>query len=466
MPIQSVNPATEQVIATFSPHTPQQIEAALDGAVKVFASWRKTAFAERARPMRAAGAYLRANKTRLAAMATAEMGKTIGEADAEVEKCAWNCDYYAENAEAFLKPRHIASTATESYVQYEPLGTLLAIMPWNFPFWQAFRAACPAMMAGNAVILKHASNVSQCALAIEEAFRAAGFPSGLFRTLLVPGAAIEPLIGDSRIHAVTITRADSTGSRVAELSGKSLKKTVMELGGSDPFIVLRDADLEQAAAVGARARNQNAGQSCIAAKRFIVEEAVAADFERLFVKAVRDLKVGDPMDRSVNIGPLARGDLRDELHSQVKRALDVGAKLLLGGEPPKGKGYFYEPTILTNVTPGMSVFREETFGPVAAIAKAKDAAEAVRLANDSVFGRGAALWTREIARAKELSRSIESGQVFINGMVASDPRLPFGGVKRSGYGRELSDVGIREFVNIQTLWIGPAVAPPPKIASE
>ncbi len=466
MPIQSINPATEQVIATFEAFTPQQIENALNRATKTFAAWRRTSFAERAKPMRAAAVYLRANKTRLGALATAEMGKTIGEAEAEVEKCAWNCDFYAENAEAFLKPRHIASTATESYVQYEPLGTLLAIMPWNFPFWQAFRAACPAMMAGNAVILKHASNVSQCALAIEEAFRAAGFPGGLFQTLLVPGAAIEPLIGDDRIHAVTITGADSTGSRVAELSGKHLKKTVMELGGSDPFIVLRDADLEQAATIGARARNQNAGQSCIAAKRFIVEEAAAADFERLFVKAVRDLKVGDPMDRTVNVGPLARGDLRDELDSQVRRTLDVGAKLLLGGKPKAGKGFFYEPTIFTNVTPKMPVFKEETFGPVAAIIKAKDAQEAVRLANDSVFGLGAALWTKDIARAKELTRHIESGQVFINGMVASDPRLPFGGVKRSGYGRELSDLGIREFVNIQTVWIGPAIAPPLKIASE
>src|SRR5207245_1489211 len=342
-----------------------------------------------------------------------------------------------------------------------PLGVILAVMPSNFPFWQVIRFAAPALMAGNAAVVKHASNVPQSALAIEDAFRDAGFPEGLVRTVLVPGGAIEPIIADPRIRAVTLTGSSDTGSRIAELAGRELKKTVLELGGSDPYIVLADADVEAAAKTGARARNQNNGQSCIAAKRFIAQRAVAKDFERLFAKAVEDLVVGDPMDPKTQIGPLARRDLLEALERQVNESVRMGARILTGGERLSGRGFFYRPTVLTDVTPNMPVFREETFGPVAAVLRVRDAEEAVRAANDSPYGLGASLWTRDAARGDQLARRIESGSVFINGMVASDPRLPFGGIKRSGYGRELSAFGIREFTNVQTIWIGPAEAQAP-----
>ncbi len=466
MAIESINPATEEVLATFQEFTPEQTERALAEADAAFKQWRETSFAERGRLVRRAGALLRERKARYAGLITAEMGKPITEAEAEVEKCAWNCDFYAEHAEGFLTDEPVSTNARESYVAYEPLGVILAVMPWNFPFWQVFRFAAPALMAGNTAVLKHASNVPQCALAIEEVFRDAGFPAGAFRTLLIPGAAVEPVIDDRRVRAVTLTGSDITGEKVAAASGRALKKTVLELGGSDPFIVLADADLDAAAETAARARYQNAGQSCIAAKRFIVETAVADAFEQKFAAAVKQLKVGDPMDRSTNVGPMARGDLRDDLDRQVRASVATGARVVAGGAAISGRGYFYEPTILTGVTPEMPAFREETFGPVAAVIVAKDENEAVAMANDSDFGLGAALWTRDIDRARHLARRIESGSVFINGMVASDPRLPFGGVKRSGYGRELSAFGIREFVNIQTVWVGPATAPAAAPAKE
>src|SRR2546427_5727181 len=338
----------------------------------------------------------------------------------------------------------------------QALGVVLAVMPWNFPFWQVIRFAAPALMAGNSAVLKHASNVPQCALAIEEAFRDAGFPQGLLRTVLVSGGGMEPIIADSRIRAVTLTGSSETGSRIAELAGRALKKTVLELGGSDPFIVLADADLDAAAVTGVRARNQNAGQSCIAAKRFITEHTVADEFERLFARAVEDLVVGDPMDARTQVGPLARQDLRETLERQVDASVRMGARVLTGGERVAGRGFFYRPTVLTDVTEAMPVFKEETFGPVAAVLSVRDADEAVRVANDSPYGLGASLWTTDAALGERLAHRIEAGSVFVNGMVASDPRLPFGGVKRSGYGRELSVFGIREFTNIQTLWIGPA----------
>ena len=467
MVMESLNPATEEVMATFEEFTPQQIEAALASAEATFRRWRRTGFAERSALMREAARYLRANKERFGLLITREMGKPIVEAEAEVEKCAWNCDFYADNAERFLADEDVATNARKSYVAYTPLGVILAVMPWNFPFWQVFRFAAPTLMAGNTAVLKHASNVPQCALAIEEVFREAGFPDGAFKTLLVPGSGVDPIIEDDRIKAVTLTGSDITGTKVAAASGRALKKTVMELGGSDPFIVLADADLEQAATTAARARNQNTGQSCIAAKRFIVVEEVAEQFERLFTQAVAGLKVGDPAQRETQVGPLARGDLREDLERQVQASLELGARLAVGGKRVDGRGYFYEPTVLTSVNDQMPAFREETFGPAAAVIRARDPEEAVALANDSQFGLGASLWTKDVDLGQRLARDIESGSVFLNGMVASDPRLPFGGVKRSGYGRELAALGIREFMNIQTIWVGPAVdAAPTKPAIE
>ena len=388
------------------------------------------------------------------------MGKSISEAVAEVEKCALNCDFYADNAEQFLADDHIKSNATESYVSFQPLGVILALMPWNFPYWQVFRFAAPALMAGNTAVLKHASNVSRVALDIERIFRESGLPEGAFKTVLVPGAETRSLIEDRRVAAVTLTGSEAAGIAVASTSGGVLKKNVLELGGSDAFIVLADADLAAAAQTAARARFQNTGQSCIAAKRFIVVESVAQEFERKFVEAAAKLRVGDPLDAQTQVGPMARGDLRDALQQQVRDSIALGAQVLLGGKPRDGKGYYYEPTIITNVTPEMPIFREETFGPVAAVIRARDTEHAIELANDSDFGLGGNLWTSNIELARKLARRIESGNVFINGMTASDPRLPFGGVKRSGYGRELSSFGIREFVNIQTVWIGPMVDKP------
>src|SRR5207245_9282527 len=435
--ITSLNPATEEVLATFDPYTPDEIEEAVAEAQASFLDWRERTIAEREPFMRKLGALLRERADRYGRLSTIEMGKPIAEAKAEIEKCAWACDHFAENAKRYLADERIPSTARQSLVAFEPLGVVLAVMPWNFPFWQVVRFAAPALMAGNAAVVKHASNVPQCALAIEEAFRDAGFPQGLLRTVLVSGSAIEPIIADDRIRAVTLTGSSETGSRIAELAGRALKKTVLELGGSDPFIILADADLDVAAATAVRARNQNNGQSCIAAKRFIVAEPVAADFERRFAKGVEDLGVGDPMDPKTQIGPLARRDLLDTLERQVDESVRAGARVLTGGERLSGKGYFFRPTVLTNVRRDMPAFREETFGPVAAVVRVRDADEAVRVANDSAYGLGAAIWTRDAALGERLARRLESGRVIVKGMVASDPRLPFGGIKRSGYGRDL-----------------------------
>ena len=465
MPIQSINPATEEVLNTFQPYSDAQIDSALSEARTAFLQWRDTSFAERGELFHKMANYLRERKEHLGRLATLEMGKPISEAVAEIEKCAWNCDFYADNAEKFLADEPVASSATSSYVEFQPLGVVLALMPWNYPFWQVIRFAAPALMAGNTAVLKHASNVSMCALEIEHIFKACGFPQGIFRTVLVPGAETGRLIADKRIAAVTLTGSDVAGVSVAAASGQVLKKNVLELGGSDAFIVLEDADLDAAAQMAVRARFQNTGQSCIAAKRFIVVESVAAAFADKFVAAASQLKMGDPMSGDTQVGPVARGDLRDALDKQVADSVKMGARVLLGGKPAAGKGYFYEPTILSNVTPDMPVFREETFGPAAAVITARDADHAVELANDSDFGLGGNLWTRDIERGRAIARHLESGGVFINGMTASDPRLPFGGVKRSGYGRELSSFGIREFVNIQTIWIGPTVAPQPAQAA-
>ncbi len=409
--------------------------------------------------MRKMAVMLRERKDRYAALMTGEMGKPITEALAEIEKCAWTCDFYAENAERFLADEPVPTNAGRSLVAYEPLGVVLAVMPWNYPFWQVVRFAAPALMAGNGVVLKHASNVPQCALAIEEAFRDAGFPAGLFRTVLLAGGAAEPLIADERVRAVTLTGSSDTGARIAEVAGRHLKKVVLELGGSDPFVVLADADLDAAAQTGARARAQNAGQSCIAAKRFIVTGEVADIFERKLAAALSALRVGDPKDPKTQVGPLARADLRDALERQVRDSVRMGARVVTGGKRSDRRGFFYEPTLLADVTPEMPVVAEETFGPVAALLRARDTDDAIAIANATPYGLGASLWTRDLALADALARRIGSGSVFVNSMVFSDPRLPFGGTKRSGYGRELSGHGIREFVNVKTIWMGPATGP-------
>ena len=453
--IETQNPATGETIQRYEPHDKPAVDARLDAAVAAQRRWRETSFDERGERLRAAAQYLREHKSELAELATREMGKPIAEAQAEVEKCAASCDWFAANAQRLLANEEIASSATRSYVAFRPLGVLLAIMPWNFPYWQVFRAAAPALMAGNVIVLKHAANVTGVALKIEEIFRASGFTEGAFTTLLVGSKAMEPIVLDDRVAAVTLTGSEGAGSSVGAAAGKAIKKTVLELGGSDYFIVLADADLEQAAEIGVKARFQNTGQSCIAAKRFIVEDAVYDRYAELFVAKTRALKVGDPMERDTKIGPMARADLRDELVAQVRDTVAAGATLLTGGEPLDGAGAFFAPTVVGDVKPGMRMAVEETFGPAAALMRARDAAHAVELANDSRFGLGGNLWTRDVAAAEALAARLESGNCFINGMTASDPRLPFGGVKKSGVGRELSEFGIREFVNVQTVWIGP-----------
>jgi succinate-semialdehyde dehydrogenase/glutarate-semialdehyde dehydrogenase len=454
--ITAVNPATEEVVARFDAFGPAEVGMAIAEAQEAFLAWREIPAAERASRLKALGKVLRDRADRYARLITIEMGKPISEARAEIEKCAWACDHYAAEGERYLADEVIATNARRSLVAFEPLGVVLAVMPWNFPFWQVIRFAAPAFAAGNAAILKHASNVPQCALALEEAVRDAGFPRGLLRSVLVAGGAIEPVIADDRIRAVTLTGSSDTGSRIAELAGRALKKTVLELGGSDPYVVLADADLDTAAKTGARARAQNAGQSCIAAKRFIVEERAADEFEKRFARAVEELVVGDPIEPKTQVGPLARSDLLETLERQVRDSVRMGARVLTGGERIGGRGFFYAPTVLAGVTPEMPVFQEETFGPVAAVLRVSDEDAAIDTANASAYGLGASLWTRDPARGERLARRIESGSVFVNGMVASDPRLPFGGVKRSGYGRELDGFGIREFTNIKTIWIGPA----------
>ncbi len=453
MTIQSLNPATAEVLETFEETSARQIDDILTRAQAAFTAWRAQPFSHRAALMRAAGQELRARKSEYALTMTREMGKPIVQAEAEVEKCATTCDYYAEHAETFLAAEPRDTDASRSYVRFDPLGVVLAVMPWNFPFWQVFRFAAPALMAGNAAVLKHASNVPRCALWIEEIFRHAGFPEHLFRTVLVDSKAVRGLIADPRIAAVTLTGSEPAGRAVAEQAGHEIKKTVLELGGSDPFIVLADAEVDKAAQAAAEARLINSGQSCIAAKRFIVVETVADRFLERFKAELASRRMGDPLDRDTQVGPQARVDLRDQLHRQVEESIKRGARRLLGGEVPRGRGAFYPPTLLAAVDKGMPAFDEETFGPVAAVIRAKDEADAIRLANDSTFGLGAALWTRDRSRAERLAAQIEAGAVFVNGVVKSDPRLPFGGVKRSGYGRELSEYGIREFVNIKSVWI-------------
>ena len=454
MVIVTVNPATGRSLEAYPDMTADELRDILDRAEAEFRAWRHTAFGTRQELMDEAAAVLRMRREELAALMAAEMGKPLAQGRAEVEKCAWVCEYYAEHAERFLADEAAASDAARSFVAFRPLGVVLAVMPWNFPLWQVFRFAAPALMAGNAGVLKHSSNVMGCALAIEDVFRAAGFPGGLFRTLVIGSARVREVIEAPQVRAVTLTGSGPAGRAVAAAAGAVLKKSVLELGGSDPYVVLEDADLESAVQACVDSRLINSGQSCIAAKRFIVVEQVRNRFEELFVELMRAKRMGDPFDERVDVGPQARQDLRDELHKQVEASIDRGARVLLGGTVPPGPGAFYPPTVLTEVRPGMPAYDEELFGPVAAIVGASDETDAVRIANDSVFGLGAAVFTQDVARGERLARDeLEAGACFVNAFVKSDPRLPFGGIKESGYGRELAAFGIREFVNIKTVWV-------------
>jgi succinate-semialdehyde dehydrogenase/glutarate-semialdehyde dehydrogenase len=449
-----VNPATGEKLREYPETTPREARAAIEAAHAAFQKWRRASFAERARPMREAARLLRARAAEYAVRMAEEMGKPVRDGRAEVEKSASACDYYAEHAERFLAPETIPTDALRSFVTYTPLGVILAVMPWNFPFWQVFRFAAPALMAGNAGVLKHAANVPGCALAIEELFRDAGFPENLFRSVLVPGRKVRALVRHPLVAAVTLTGSTEAGRSVAKAAGEALKKTVLELGGSDPYLVLGDADLDGAVRTCVTSRLTNAGQSCIAAKRFIVVEPLRRAFEAGCVERMRAVVMGDPLREETGIGPQARRELRDELHAQVRRSVEAGARLLLGGEIPPGPGAFYPPTVLTDVRRGMPACDEEIFGPVAAILPVRDEAEAVALANDSPFGLGAAVFTADRARGERLAaEELDAGLCFVNALVRSDPRLPFGGIKASGFGRELSHHGIREFVNVKTVYV-------------
>jgi succinate-semialdehyde dehydrogenase/glutarate-semialdehyde dehydrogenase len=456
----TVNPATGEPISVFTPFTAAEVDQAVREANRAQLEWRDTTFDERATLTQTAADVLTARRAELAKLITQEMGKPIAQAEAEIDKCALTCRFYADRAAEFLADQPVSTPATNSQVSYEPLGIVLAVMPWNFPFWQVIRFAAPALMAGNAVLLKHSPNVTQCALTIQDVFQEAGFPDGLFGTMLIAESQVPAetarLIDNPLISAVTLTGSSRAGAAIGAAAGRALKKCVLELGGSDPFIVLADADLPVTARMAASSRFLNAGQSCIAAKRFIVDENVADEFERLFVQAVADLRVGDPTDPAVDVGPMARADLMDALDRQVQESVRRGAHVLLGGERLPGPGNYFAPTVLTDVTTDMPVFIEETFGPVAPLIRARDADHAVELANQTTFGLGASVWTRDLDRGQRLGRQIQSGALFINSVVTSDPRLPFGGTKRSGYGRELAAEGIREFTNVRTLWMDSA----------
>ena len=454
MAIASINPATGETLKTFSALSATQIEEKLQLAAETFRTYCRTSFADRSRMMQRAAEILEGEKHELGRVMTTEMGKPIKAAVSEAEKCAWVCRYYAENAERHLADEVVKTNAQKSYVHFQPLGPVLAVMPWNFPFWQVFRFAAPALMAGNVGLLKHASNVPQCALAIEEIFRRAGFPTGAFQTLLIGSDAVEQILNDSRVVAATLTGSEPAGSSVASIAGKQIKKTVLELGGSDPFIVMPSANLDEAVTTAVKARTINNGQSCIAAKRFIVASEIYEEFERKFVTQMQALTIGDPMEESIEIGPLATPQIVKDLEEQIKKAVAAGARVLTGGKRLDRAGNFFEPTVLVNVDIEAPVSCEEIFGPVAMLFRVADIDEAIRIANATPFGLGSAAWTNDAREQAKFIDELEAGAVFINGMVASDPRLPFGGVKHSGYGRELAEFGIREFVNIKTVWVG------------
>jgi succinate-semialdehyde dehydrogenase / glutarate-semialdehyde dehydrogenase len=453
MPITSTNPATGKTIKNMEPHGAAEIDAALERGATAFEKHRRTPFAERAEKLRKTAEILEKTRHSLATIITTEMGKLLRDAVSEIDKCARCCRFYAENGEQFLREQIVVSDAELTSIRYQPLGIVLAIMPWNFPFWQVFRFAVPALMAGNVGLLKHASNVPQCALAIERIFRDAGFAEGVFQALLIENDAVEALIRDARVKAVTLTGSDRAGSAVAANAGRELKKCVLELGGSDPFIVMPSADLDAAISTGIKARMVNSGQSCIAAKRFLLADAIYDEFVARFVSEMQKLKLGDPVDEATQVAPLASEHILRGVDDQVQKSIAGGAKLLCGGKRAERAGYFYEPTVLTGITKTAPAYREEVFGPVASIFRVRDREEAVALANDSPFGLGASVWSDDGDEQEFFAREIECGMVFINAMVASDPRLPFGGVKRSGYGRELGAEGIREFTNIKTVYL-------------
>ncbi len=451
MPLISKNPYTQEVVKTYPELTDDEIESKLEISKNAFEIWKNTSFEERASLMKKVGEILRKNARKYGEMMTLEMGKPIKQAVAESEKCAWVCDYYAQNSENILTLEYINTGVTESFVRFDPIGPILAIMPWNYPFWQVFRFLAPALMAGNVGLLKHASNVPGCALLIEEILIEAGFPKGVFQILLVGSSKVEQIIEDERIKATTLTGSESAGRSVASISGKNIKKTVMELGGSDPYIVLSDADIDEAVNVGVIARLQNVGQTCIAAKRFIIEESIYDEFLDKFKIAFEAQKIGNPMEEDTVIGPMyAESGLKD-IENQVILATSNGAKVITGGQRIEGQGFFYPPTILTDISKSNPIYYEELFGPVAMVFKVSDENEAIKVANDSPFGLGASLWTQDLEKGKKLAKEIEAGCVFINGQVKSDPRLPFGGIKNSGFGRELGSYGIKEFVNIKTV---------------
>ncbi len=454
MPLRSVNPATGETVNEYDETPPAEVTRALARAHAAFLASRETTFASRAETMRRAAARLRQGREGMARLMALEMGKPLAQGRSEIDKCAWVCEHYADNAEGLLAPEPVTTDATRSYVAFAPLGVVLAVMPWNFPFWQVLRFAVPALMAGNAAVLKHASNVPGCSVAIAEVFASAGLAPGLFTSLLVGSDRVPALIDAPEVRAVTLTGSTPAGRAVAGQAGQALKKTVLELGGSDPYLVLEDADLELAAETCVTSRLINSGQSCIAAKRFVVVEPVRSAFEEMFVEKMKKKRAGDPLDEASEVGPLARKDLRDDLHGQVHRSVMAGARVLCGGAIPPGPGAFYPPTVLTDVHEGCPAYDEETFGPVAAIIPVADEAEAVRVANDTAFGLGAAVFTRDTARGERLAlRGIDAGSVFVNAYVKSDPRLPFGGIKDSGYGRELAAFGIREFTNVKTIFV-------------
>ena len=466
MPIATINPATGETLRTFDPLTDTELDDKIAHAARTFRTYRRTRLAERAAWLLRAAEILEAEHSALGRLMTTEMGKLVKAGGEEAVKCAWGCRFYAEQAPRMLADEPTQSTATKSFVRYQPLGPILAVMPWNFPFWQVFRLAAPALMAGNVVLLKHASNVPQCALAIEDIVRRAGFPDGAFQTLLIPPGQVQRVLDDPRVAAASLTGSEQAGRDVAAAAGRQIKKTVLELGGSDPFIGMPSADMPAAIETAVKARVVNSGQSSIAAKRFIVAEGVADAFERGFTSKMQALKVGDPLDPATEVGPLATRTTLTDLDDQVRRSIAAGARVLTGGHPLERPGNYYAPTVLTDIKPGSPAYAEELFGPVAALFRVRDAGEAIRLANDTPFGLGSSVWTNDAAERARFIDEIEAGQVFVNGMVVSDPRLPFGGIKNSGYGRELGVYGIREFVNVKTIWINDAGAGHPESRTE